>query len=40
MAKESEMLDQFRVSEDVAVFVDHQDMHATVRDIFVALGMP
>ena len=34
------MLDQFRVSEDVAVFVDHQDMHATVRDIFVALGMP
>ena len=40
MAKGSEMLDQFRVSEDVAVFVDHQDMHATVRDIFVALGMP
>ena len=34
------MLDQFRVSEDVAVFVDHQAMQSTVEDIFVALGMP
>ena len=34
------MLDQFRVSDDVAVFVDHQAMRATVEDIFVALGMP
>ena len=34
------MLDQFRVSKDVAVFVDHQAMRSTVEDIFVALGMP
>ena len=34
------MLDQFRVSEDVAVFVDHQAMRSSVEDIFVALGMP
>ena len=34
------MLDQFRVPEDIAVYVDPDVMRSTVEDIFVALGMP
>ena len=33
------MLDQFHVPQDVAVYVDPDDMRSTVEDIFMALGM-
>ena len=34
------MLERFHVPSDEAIYVDKDDMHATVVDIFLKMGMP